>query len=245
MLNFFSKKKIDSTALSWIQADMHSHLIPGIDDGAPDIETSIAMIKGLMECGFKKLITTPHVLSDLYPNSSETITNGLQELKKAVLDEGIEVELHAAAEYFIDDHFEKKLKENEPLLTISENKVLVEFSMITAPFDLKDVLFELQMQGYQPIIAHPERYIYMNNKRVFFEDLKASDCMFQINLLSLSGYYGVSVQELADYLIKQEMYDFAGTDLHTVKQLDALHRVVNSPIYKRLKDSEQIKNSQL
>jgi tyrosine-protein phosphatase YwqE len=117
--------------------------------------------------------------------------------------------------------------------------------MITAPFDLKDVLFELQMQGYQPIIAHPERYIYMNNKRVFFEDLKASDCMFQINLLSLSGYYGVSVQELADYLIKQEMYDFAGTDLHTVKQLDALHRVVNSPIYKRLKDSEQIKNSQL
>lgn len=242
MLNFFSRKKSDPSALAWLKSDMHSHLIPGIDDGSPDIETSIKMIKGLVNFGFKKLITTPHVLSDLYPNSSETILNGMQELKKAVSEEGIEVELHAAAEYFIDDHFEKKLKDKEPLLTISENKVLVEFSMITAPFDLKDVLFELQIQGYQPIIAHPERYIYIKNRLSFFEDLRATDCLFQINLLSTTGFYGTAVQELTDFLIKNEYYDYVGTDLHNDKQIEALQKVANAPAYLRLKNSEKIKN---
>jgi tyrosine-protein phosphatase YwqE len=191
---FFNKKKENASLLnlSWLVADMHSHLIPGIDDGVPDITTSLAMIRGLQALGYKKLITTPHVLWDVYPNTTEQIVQGLTELKKAVADEGLEIEIEAAAEYFIDEHFEDCLKNKIPLLPLSGNKVLVEFSMITAPMDLQQLLFEIQIQGYQPVIAHPERYIYMANRKSFFDDLKNAGCLFQLNLLSLTNYYGRS-----------------------------------------------------
>jgi tyrosine-protein phosphatase YwqE len=244
MLNLF-KKKSPTPFLTWLNSDMHSHLIPGIDDGAPDVATGIEMIKGLMELGFKKFITTPHVLWDVYPNTPEIINRGVQLLREAIIEASIDAEVHAAAEYFIDDHFQQHLKNKLPLLTISENKVLVEFSMISPPLDLKEVLFELQMQGYHPVIAHPERYIYLNNKFGFFEDLKSADCLFQINLLSLSGYYGKAVQELADYLIRNDYYDYAGTDLHNPKQIDALQKIATTPAYSRLKDSDKIKNKLL
>lgn len=244
MLNLF-KKKSPTPFLTWLHSDMHSHLIPGIDDGAPDVATGIEMIKGLMELGYKKFITTPHVLWDVYPNTPEIINRGVQLLREAIKEASIDAEVHAAAEYFIDDHFQQHLKNKLPLLTISENKVLVEFSMISPPMDLKEVLFELQMQGYHPVIAHPERYIYLNNKFGFFEDLKSADCLFQINLLSLSGYYGKAVQELADYLIRNDYYDYAGTDLHNPKQIDALQKIATTPAYSRLKDSDKIKNKLL
>src|SRR5688572_4983731 len=189
---FFGKKKTSSIDLSWLGADMHSHLIPGIDDGAPDIATSLELIKGLQQLGYKKLITTPHILWEVYPNTTEIITQGLASLKKAMADEGITIELHAAAEYFIDEYFEENLKKKIPLLPISGNMVLVEFSMITAPMDLQQVLFEMQIQNYQPVIAHPERYIYLTQSKQFFDELKDAGCLFQLNLLSLTGYYGKS-----------------------------------------------------
>src|SRR5205085_12345976 len=137
------------------------------------------------------------------PNSAEKIAAGLDKLKQAVAAEGIEVELKAAAEYYIDEHFQSQLESKTPLLSIGGNMVLVEVSMITAPMDLQEVLFEMQIQNYQPVIAHPERYIYMSRKKEFFDMLKSSGCFFQLNLLALIGYYGVSVQELADYLLKK------------------------------------------
>jgi protein-tyrosine phosphatase len=242
----FSKKKTNEPDLgfSWLQADMHSHLIPGIDDGAPDMATSIELVKGLTELGYKKLVTTPHILWDMYPNSAEKIASGLEKLKQAVAAEGIEVELKAAAEYYIDEHFQSQLESKTPLLSIGGNMVLVEVSMITAPMDLQEVLFEMQIQNYQPVIAHPERYIYMSRKKEFFDMLKSSGCFFQLNLLALIGYYGVSVQELADYLLKKNYYDFAGTDLHHVKHLSLLQKL--SPAhFKRLKDTGSIKNQLL
>jgi protein-tyrosine phosphatase len=239
---FFSrKKKWDSIDLGWLKADMHSHLIPGIDDGSPDLLTSVAHVRGLVAMGYKKLITTPHILWELYPNTPERISVGIEELRKAVQQEGIEVELHAAAEYFIDDHFDEQLRAKAPLLTLSGNMVLVEFSMITAPMDLQDVIFELQIQNYQPVLAHPERYVYMSRKKDFFDDLKTSGCHFQLNLLSLTGYYGPSVLELAEFLMKKNYYDFAGTDLHHEKHLEQLKKLPAAAL-KRLQDSGNIKN---
>lgn len=243
---FFGKKKTPPTIdLAWLGADMHSHLIPGIDDGAPDMTTSIEMIKGLQALGYKKLITTPHVLWDVYPNTTEQIAEGLALLKKAVADEGITIDLHAAAEYFIDEHFENSLKNKIPLLPISGNKVLVEFSMITAPLDLQQLLFEMQIQGYQPVIAHPERYIYLTNRKQFFDDLKNGGCLFQLNLLSLTGHYGRAVQELAEYLCKKDYYSLAGTDLHNTRQLTALQKLSASLLLPRLKDSGLLENHRL
>ena len=237
----FKKKHIAAPDLSWLKADMHSHLIPGIDDGSPDLTTSLQLIQGLVLLGYKKLITTPHILWDMYPNTVERITTGMEELRAAVQAAGIDVELKAAAEYFIDDHFQSELRAKAPLLTIGGNMVLVEFSLLTAPMDLQDVLFEMQLQNYQPVIGHPERYSYLSRKREFFDDLRASGCLFQVNLLSLSGHYGSVVQELAEYLLKKNYYDFAGTDLHHAKHLSLLQKIPSAQLIK-LENTGLIKN---
>jgi len=220
---------------------MHSHLVPGIDDGSPNIEASIELIKGFDELGYRKIITTPHVLWGLYPNTTEIILKKTEKLKEAIEQAGINIEFKAAAEYFIDDHFADELKKKQPLLSISGNMVLVEFSMLTPPLDLNEVLFEMQMQNYQPLLAHPERYTYLMRKKEVFDELKTAGCLFQLNLLSLSGYYGESVQSLAEHLLKKNYYDFAGTDLHHEKHLAALKKIPALQI-KRLRDSGTIKN---
>lgn len=242
---FFKKKNIPSLDLGWLRTDMHSHLIPGIDDGAKDIATSLQLIRGFIDLGYKKIITTPHVLWEIYPNTPDIINKGLTELKAAVDKEGLNIELHGAAEYFIDDHFEDEIRKKTPLLCINNNLVLVEFSMVTAPFDLQKVIFELQMQEYQPVIAHPERYTYLSRNKTMLEQLKSAGCLFQINLLSLTGYYGRSVQELAEYLVLNDYYELAGTDLHHSHHLSALQKLATSPLYTRLKDSGAIHNSSL
>lgn len=245
MLFFGKKKATQSVDLSWLGTDMHSHLIPGIDDGAPDMATSLELIRGLQKCGYKKLITTPHIFWELYPNTTEIITQGITAVKKAVEEEGIDIEIHAAAEYYIDEYFEEQLKKKVPLLPISGNMVLVEFSMITAPFDLQQVLFEMQIQNYQPVIAHPERYIYLAQRKQFFDELKEAGCFFALNLLALTGYYGKSVLELADYLCKKNYYELAGTDLHNDRHLVALQKLSSSPLFSRLKESNVLKNTSL
>jgi protein-tyrosine phosphatase len=240
---FFGKKNKASPEvdLSWLVADLHSHLVPAIDDGSPDVTTSVSLIRGMVDLGYKKIITTPHILWEVYPNTPDVIINGFEEVKEAVRREKIDVELHAAAEYFMDDHFDEHLQSKQPLLKLSGNMVLVEFSMLTAPMDLQQVLFELQMQNYQPVLAHPERYVYLSRNKSTFDDLKAAGCYFQANLLSFTGHYGNQVLELAEYLLKQEMYDFAGTDLHGRKHLDGLRKL--SPVHlQKLRDSGKIKN---
>jgi len=241
---FWKKKIVHEVKLDWLHTDMHSHLIPGIDDGAKTMEESIELINGFVALGYKKIITTPHILWEMYPNTRERILNGVEALRQTVREQQIDVEVSAAAEYFIDEHFKNLLQEKAPLLTLKENLVLVEFSMITAPMDLQEVIFEMQVQNYQPIIAHPERYIYLKNKKAFFEQLKEGGAQFQLNLLSLVGYYGNSVQELAEYILKKGLYDYAATDLHGKRHLDALQKLGNSPLYPLLQESS-LKNSLL
>jgi tyrosine-protein phosphatase YwqE len=238
---FFSKKKSSPADLSWLQADMHSHLLPGIDDGSPDMSTSLQLIRGLKGLGYKKIITTPHVLWEIYPNTRETIVNKQQEVQKEIEAAGIDIEFKAAAEYFIDDHFADQLKNKVPLLTISANMVLVEFSMVNMPMDLQEVLFEMQLQNYQPILAHPERYSFLLRKKEVFDELKNAGCLFQLNLLSLSGHYGEGIQQLAESLLKKGYYDYAGTDLHHHRHLSLLQSLPSAAV-KKLQDTGLIKN---
>jgi protein-tyrosine phosphatase len=237
----FRKESIPEN-LGWLNADMHSHLLPGIDDGSPDMETTIDLIRGFQRLGYKKIITTPHILWEMYPNTPEIIKAKVQEVREELKYQGVDVELHAAAEYYIDEHFAGMLTRHEELLTLKDNRVLVEVSTITAPFDMKEVLFEMQLQNYLPVIAHPERYIYLKQNKEFFEELRDGGCLFQLNLLALIGHYGTSVQDLAAWLIKNEFYEYAGTDLHHYNHLNLLSKLNHSPLYQKLKESGQVKN---
>jgi protein-tyrosine phosphatase len=220
------KKKEKLTAFngnySGLHTDMHSHLLPGIDDGAPDVDTSIELIKGMMNLGYKKFITTPHIYPDLYPNTIETITAAHALLQQRLLEEKIEVEIKAAAEYFIDEQFPDRIDRKEQLLTIHKNWVLVEISFVSPPPDLNETIFKLIVAGYQPVLAHPERYSFYQYKKEVFQSFKDQGCLLQINLLSLVGYYGKSTQETARMLVKEQLVDLIGTDLHHTRHLQTM-----------------------
>ena len=246
MFKLFSRSGSEKPPYNLLKADLHSHLIPGIDDGSPDITTSLQLIRGMKELGYSKLITTPHIMWDMYKNTRDTILYKLDELRKAVAENGIDIELNAAAEYFLDDYVEGLVQKKEPLLTVSGKMVLVEFSMAHPSMSLKDILFDMQMQGYQPIIAHPERYVYLENAKDFYHELKEDiGCLFQLNILSLGNHYGRSAHDLAQYLLKKGFYDLVGTDLHHFKHLEALANPSLTAPLKKLIDTGKIRNALL
>ena len=220
-------------------------MLPGIDDGAKDLATSLELIRGMKELGYRKLITTPHIIWDMYRNTPAIINDKLELVRKAVKEEGIDIEIHAAAEYFLDEHVEELLKKKEPLLTVSGKKVLTEFSLAFPSMNTKDILFEMQVQGYQPIIAHPERYIYLQQNKEFYQELKDIGCLFQLNILALSGHYGRSVKDLAEYLLQKGFYDLVGTDLHHFRHLEELQYAEMTAALQKAIESGQIINSEL
>lgn len=226
MFGLFKRKKEDRSVIidySGIGVDMHSHLLPGIDDGSPDAETSVEYIKTMMKLGYRKFIATPHIYADLYPNTEQTIFAAHKELMAKLKEENVEAEVVPAAEYFIDDVFTERLGRNEPLLTLHRNWVLVEISFMTPPPNLNDLIFELIAKGYQPVLAHPERYSYYHGNKEIYHRFKDQGCLLQINILSLSGYYGKAVQEAAQYIVKEKIADLIGTDLHHHRHLEGLH----------------------
>ena len=242
MFNFFKKGKSHDFDFGRIGTDIHSHLIPGVDDGSPDMDTSINLIRGMSELGYRKLITTPHILQDMYPNNKEDLQERFEILLKKVKEENIQIELKLAAEYFLDENVKELLKEKNSLLTLKDKMVLVEFSMASEPIDLKEILFEMELQGYVPVIAHPERYVYHERNISFFEILKSSGCLFQLNILSLAGFYGKSPHSLSHHFIKQGFYDLVGTDLHNERHLKALRDAAFENELSRLLDSGKVLN---
>jgi tyrosine-protein phosphatase YwqE len=245
MFSFWKKGNAERFDYSLLQTDMHSHLIPGIDDGAPDMDAAVQLIKGLAELGYKKLITTPHVMWDMYKNTTPGILSGYEMLQQRIKEENIDITIGVAAEYFLDNYVKKLLANKEPLLTIKDNLVLVEFSMASEPIDLKEILFEMQLQGYQPVIAHPERYSYHERNSEFFAVMKSSGYWFQLNILSLAGLYGKSARTLAHNFIKNNYYELAGTDLHNPLHVRALSDPSITVELKKLLDSGTLKNMEL
>jgi len=215
---------------SFLGADMHSHFIPGIDDGAKTIDDSLNLIQSMVALGYKTIITTPHIMIDYYPNTSQIIHQGLEVVQEALREKKIDVTIKAAAEYYIDEHF-IRLLETEPLLTIYKNEVLVECSMLYEPPMLTEVLFNIISSGYRPILAHPERYLFFHNKTDKYQELKDRGCLLQLNMLSLTGYYGKNIKMIADDLLTKKMYDYVGTDTHHEKHVDAIKNMINTKAY--------------
>ncbi len=218
MFNFF-KKTPTTTFQSLLKVDMHSHLIPGIDDGSPTMATTINYLKEMNQLGFQKIITTPHIMSDFYPNTSSIINEGLASIKKELLSSNLSIQIEAAAEYLMDFYFEKLLADNDILSFGKEKYVLVELSFVSIYPNFEKVIFDLLTRGYQPILAHPERYNYLHNNFKSYAHIKDLGCMMQINIPSLLGYYGKPTKLIANQLIKNGLIDFLGTDLHHDKHL--------------------------
>jgi protein-tyrosine phosphatase len=223
MFSFFRhKRSIAHPDLSAVTADMHSHLLPGIDDGSPDTDTSLQLIKGLQELGLRHFITTPHILWDLYRNDNETISQAQHKLEAASDSRGLSLSLSAAAEYLIDDHFTSCLKNKEKFRTLAGKYILVEFSFVSLPYNWKQVFFDLQIQGYKPILAHPERYGFLSAQPAIFQEISDMGVYLQVNLNSLTGYYGKQALHLAHHLLKNKLISFVGTDLHHQRHLEAI-----------------------
>jgi protein-tyrosine phosphatase len=200
--------------------DIHSHVLPGIDDGAKTIEDSKFLLENMIEFGFSKIITSPHTIETIWNNTPETISEALQITKENLNVLTTKVELKAASEYIMDDYF-ASLFDLGKLLTIKDNYVLVEMSYINPPFQLYDYIFKLQVAGYIPVLAHPERYVFYHSDVSNYAKLKKAGCYFQMNLLSATGYYGKEVAKIADQLLKNDMIDFVGSDFHHKQHVES------------------------
>jgi protein-tyrosine phosphatase len=243
--NFFSKREeLDPADMSVLQCDVHSHLIPGIDDGAQSMDDSLQLLDYFMGLGYRKLITTPHVMWDFYKNSPEIIQAGLKELKSAAQSAGKAIDLHAAAEYYCDFNFEE-LTQNKSLLTFGQNYVLFELSFLNPPANLYELMFKLQSNGYKPVLAHPERYKYWHNEFDKYLSLKERGVLFQLNVTSLSGHYSLETKNIAQRMIDEDMIDFLGSDCHNQNHVRLIEKARREPSLHKLLKSPKLLNKTL
>jgi tyrosine-protein phosphatase YwqE len=246
MLKWFSKKKIelelDPLDFSVLKTDIHSHFIPGIDDGSPDMETTISLIKEMQGLGFKKVITTPHVMSDFYKNTSDIILKGLTDIRSELKVQNINMEIEAAAEYYIDYDFEQKIGK-EKFLTFGDNYILVELSFMEAPKNLFDIIFKLQLEGYKVVLAHPERYAFFSMDD--YEELVNRGVLLQINWLSIIGYYSPQIEQKTKDLISADMVSFIGSDCHNMNHAELYKKCQTKKAWHDLNNSSKLLNNTL
>ncbi|MDA9808538.1 hypothetical protein N9B89_04070 [Flavobacteriales bacterium] len=244
MLKWFSKKKIELDPLDFsaLKTDIHSHFIPGIDDGSPDMETTIFLIKEMQGLGFKKVITTPHVMSDFYKNSSDIILKGLTDIRAELKVQNINMKIEAAAEYYIDYDFEQKIGK-EKFLTFGDNYILVELSFMEAPKNLYDIIFKLQLEGYKVVLAHPERYAFFTMDD--YEELVNRGVLLQINWLSIIGYYSPQIEQKTKDLIAADMVSFIGSDCHNMNHAELYKKCQTKKAWHDLNNSSKLLNNTL
>ena len=244
MFSFFSKKTFLRDHLEGF-VDIHNHILPGLDDGAPKLADSIALIKKYNDLGIREYISTPHIMNDFYPNTPARINAALEEVKRTLGSNDLgHVKIKAAAEYMMDQSFLDQFEKGQ-LLCLLDNYVLVEMSYFQAPINLKNILFQLQTHEYRPVLAHPERYVYFHSKGLDqYQDLKRRGCYFQLNMLSVTGHYGEQIKRMALRLLENDMIDYIGIDTHQIRHLDKLFEVrilqkemdLLIPVIKRTKD---------
>ena len=225
-----------------IMVDMHSHVLPGIDDGAKTPEDSIILIRKMMELGIKKIIATPHVMIDFYRNTPETIANSLEILKAELKKENIDILIETAAEHYFDETFEERVNDKK-LMTMGDNYALFEFSFINKPPNVIPVIQKMNDMGYKPILAHPERYPYMDLEQ--YKNIQGWGCSMQLNTISLTGYYGKDVKRQAEMLVDNNLIDFISSDMHHEKHALALKDALRTTYIEKLLFDTPLKNTLL
>lgn len=243
MFNLF--RRSGHASLEWVEVDIHSHLLPGIDDGAPNVSVSLLLLKKLLSLGLKSFILTPHIYDEVFPNTKETIDYAHERFYAEMERAGLaDIYTHSSAEYMLGEKFEALLEE-QCLRPFPTNHLLVEMPWSAEPIALEQIVSRIIANGYIPIIAHPERYNFYSSQTRKYHELKEMGCLLQLNLLSPIGYYGKQVTITTQYLINKNMYDFLGTDLHHHQQLTKIISYVKSGrAYKEL-GHLSIKNAEL
>ncbi len=244
MFSFFKKKKKQSF-IDEVQVDMHSHLLPSIDDGAKDVEHSLELIRKISSLGYQKLIITPHIMQDSYPNTQEIIYDKLQKMQTVLHENEIEIVIEAAAEHYLDEAFLENLEEDR-VLPLAKEYLLFETSYISKPLNLEELIYEISVKGHKPIFAHPERYRYIKDLESEYKALKDLGVYFQVNINSLNGYYGKEAQKKAQFLLEKGYIDFLGSDTHHHRHLENLEKVLfDMDLWHKIKARNKILNKTL
>ncbi|PWL39137.1 histidinol phosphatase [Flagellimonas aquimarina] len=224
MFSFFQKKVFLADYLHGL-VDMHNHILPGIDDGAKTVDESIKLIKEFSELGVKNFVCTPHIMNHYYPNTPDTIKDSFNILWKELIANNMDnVRIDYAAEHMVDDNFDNLL-DNKNVMPLKEHYLLVEMSYLQPSFGFNGAIQNIVGQQYFPILAHPERYLYYHQKYDVYKNLKSMGILFQLNFLSLSGYYGSEIQKTAKKLLDDGLIEFAASDVHNMKQLNAIKEI--------------------
>jgi tyrosine-protein phosphatase YwqE len=239
VISFFKKKSESIPQV--IKTDMHSHLLAGLDDGVKSHDEALELIQHFSQLGYKKIITTPHIMSDYYRNEPEHILSKLSELNTILMDKQIPVHVEAAAEYYLDESLIIKINEQKQLLTFGSKYLLFETNFFSEPFQLNEFIFNAITQGYKPVLAHPERYQYMSMQKA--EDLRDRGVLLQVNIPSIVGFYGKPVERMAVKLIEAGWIDLAGSDCHNLIQFKALEEAFKNRNFKKALDLPLLNNS--
>lgn len=213
--------------------DMHAHLVPGIDDGSPAVDKSVELLHSMSEWGITRIIPTPHVTEDTFENTPPVIDRAWQELVDAKNAAEIEIDLlPPSAEYRLDNFFLSQL-ENGNVRPLSGKYLLVENGYLQEPLDFFETIFDLKNQGFIPILAHPERYMYYHNDLNRYKRLFKNDLLLQCNLLSLGGYYGKEIKKVAHWMVENGLISFLGTDIHRQRHAEAIYKYIGSSDFRR------------
>ncbi|MFY0599349.1 MAG: capsular biosynthesis protein [Cyclobacteriaceae bacterium] len=227
MFDWLSGKKTASLTI-----DIHSHLIPHIDDGVKSLDESITILQTFEELGFTKVITTPHIYPEVYPNEERTILEKFSILKEEAESRGITLKLECAAEYFLDTTFLERVKKGEDILSFGDKYVLFETSFYAKPLIIDEAVFHLKSRGFKPVMAHPERYQYLENDFGWLKTQRENGVKMQVNLPSLVGAYGKIPKRNATKLLDNSMVDFLGSDIHRPSQISVLKKSLKHRIKK-------------
>jgi len=230
--------------LSLLKVDMHSHLIPGIDDGSKSMDETIALLAKFQSLGFKKVITTPHIMSDYFRNTPEIILGGMEKVRAELKRINLNIEFEAAAEYYYDETLMKKLKNKEQLLTFGDNYLLFEFSFHSEPSQIDALIFEMITQNYKPVLAHFERYVFLHGSIDKATEWRRKGVNIQLNYNSLTGHYGPEVLKQARMLVDSGQIDFVATDCHRIEHLMTLEENLSGTYFHKLGELN-LKNSSL
>ncbi len=231
MFNFFKKSAVESKRLFY-STDIHCHIIPGVDDGARVVDDSLKLISKEYEWGIKRIFCTPHITEETFENTPETLSKSFDVLKQNVTDAGMNIDLDYSAEHRLDPYFQSLFDKGE-VRPLPNNYLLVENSFVQEAWNIDQQVYNLSIRGFKPILAHPERYHYYINNRDRYEQLHSAGLLFQINLLSLAGYYGKEQKRTAEWLIDKELVDFLGSDMHHMRHAEAIDRYISSKDYKK------------
>ena len=230
MFNFFKKKKNNKL---FYNTDVHCHILPGVDHGATDIQNGLQLMKAEMEIGINRFIFTPHVTKSTFENNPDTILPAFEVFKQAIKDNGIDAEVAVSAEYRIDELSLDQIQ-NKQHIAMPNDHILLENAYLQERLDLDEIIFDVQVKNLTPILAHPERFKYYAINKQRFVQLHNAGALFQVNIMSFTGYFGETAKQSAKWLLDHDLIDLLGSDIHNMEHVEVIRNFLNTKEYERI-----------